>query len=171
MLAGLAAILVGTSACNSATPGQPAPTATVTAGGQSQGTTTSGAGVSGLPVDHACSLLSSSDLTRLGASSPPTQDMIGTAHACELDNSDDHIIVGIRTNVGLDGFNPNGGTVHDTTVGTHHAKQVVDSTGSCVIAVGVSDKSRVDVTVTPILTADPCTTAMTVANLIEPKLP
>jgi hypothetical protein len=79
--------------------------------------------------------------------------------------------VAIRTNVGLSGFLANGGTVHDITVGTHQAKQVLDDSGSCVVGIGVSDSSRVDVTATPGATADPCPVAGKLANLIEPKLP
>jgi hypothetical protein len=168
LMAILFAMVVGVSACNTATNGQPSPSVTQT--GLRETSTVAGGG-NGLPVNQACSLLSSSELEQLGASSPTTQEMVGTAHACEFDSADFAMAVGIRTDVGLAGFVSAGGVVHDTTVGTHQAKQEVDNTGSCVIGIGVSDSSRVDVTVTPILTGDPCPTALKLANLIEPKLP
>jgi len=116
-------------------------------------------------------LLSSSDLEQLGASTPPTQEMIGTAHACDFDSADFAMIVAIRTNVGLQGFTSAGGTAQNTTVGTHQAKQVIDSAGSCIIGIGVSDSSRVDVTVQPGASEDPCPAALKLANIVEPKLP
>lgn len=170
LLAGLAATLLGVAACNSSTPGQATAGTSTTTQNQPPPTSSSGGGNS-LPVSNPCSLLSSGDLSQLGVTTTPTKNQIGTAHACELDNAEGHIIVGIRTNVGLDGYQPNGGTVKDLTVGSHQAKQEVDATGSCIIALGVSSSSRVDITVTGDGTNDPCPTTMSVAQLVEPKLP
>jgi hypothetical protein len=78
--------------------------------------------------------------------------------------------VAIRTNAGLAGFQASGETLHNITIGKHQAEQYANST-TCYVAIGVSDSSRVDVSVTQILTGDPCPPAMTLANLIEPKLP
>jgi hypothetical protein len=125
-----------------------------------------------LPVNQSCSLLSSADLEQLGASSPTTQEMVGTAHTCEFDSADFTMEVGIRTDVGLAGFVASGNSgVHDITIGTHQAKEELADTGSCLIGIGVSTSSRVDVVVSPILTGDPCPTALRLANLVEPKLP
>lgn len=165
--AGLGAMLVGISACSNSTTGQPSSTTTVTG---AQPTSTTGGG-GALPVDHVCSLLSTSDLTQLGVSATPTDDLVGTSHACEFDNSEGHVIVGIRTDVGLAGFNANGGTVQDLKIGTHQAKQETDRTGSCVIGIGVSASSRVDITVTGNGSTDPCPTSMAVAKIVELKLP
>jgi hypothetical protein len=98
----LAVVLVGVAGCSNSTGGQPS-AATTTAGGPSESTSPSAVGGNALPVDRACSLLSTSDLSSLGVSSAPTQGMVGTAHTCEADTAADHIIVGIRTNVGLQG--------------------------------------------------------------------
>jgi len=163
LLAGLAATMLGVAACNNATSGQPSPDTSTT---QNQPATSNSGGGNTLPVGNPCSLLSSGDLSRLGATSTPTKNQIGTAYACELDNAEGHIIVGIRTNVGLQGYNASGGTVTDITVGSHQAKQEVDSTGSCIIALGVSSSSRVDITVTGDGTTNPCPTTMTVAQLV-----
>ncbi len=171
VLAGLAAVLVGAAACNNSTPGQ-ASAATTTTGSQPGDTSTAGGGGNALPVNHACSLLSSAELEQLGVSAQPTQEMVGTAHACEFDSAEFSMAIGIRTDVGLAGFTDSGGIVHGTTIGRHQAKQEVDNTGSCVIGIGVSASSRVDVTVTPgDQTSDPCPTALKLANIVEPKLP
>lgn len=180
MLAGLATLLVGVAACGgSPTFGQPtaAPSSPSSAsgGGQDSGSASpSPAGnAGGLPVNQPCSLLSSTQITQLGASTQPTQDMVGSAHSCEIQTDQDHIIVGIRTNGGLGDFTEasSGGPVHDTTVGSHQAKQSVGNTGSCVIAIGVAASSRVEVTVTGDGTTDPCPVAQTVAKFVEPNLP
>lgn len=170
LLAGLAAMLFAVAGCNNSTPGQPSAGGSVTES-QPPGTSTTGGGGKTLPVSQPCNLIPQSALDQIGESVPPTADMVGTAHDCSLTTPDFSIGVAIRTNVGLQGFVANGGTVHDITVGTHQAKQVLDDSHSCVIGIGVSDSSRVDITVTPGATADPCPTALKLANSIEPKLP
>lgn len=137
----------------------------------SSSASTPGQSGAALPVDHPCSLLSPSDLRQVGVSVQPTEGMVGTAHECEFDSNDFSIDVGLRTNVGLADFQAAGGTVENTTIGSHQAKEAADSGGSCVVALGVSASSRVDVTVTPIGTSDPCPTALNLAKLVEPKLP
>lgn len=179
VLAGLAAMLVGTAACSGPTKGQPtaAPTVdstgqTTSDGGPGDTSTSAGGGTSGLPVDQPCSLLSSSDLTQLGVSTPPTSDKVGTAPDCSLDTSGNFTVgIALRTTSGLSDFTLTGGSAHTITVGSHSAKQGVDNTGSCNVAIGVSSSSRVDVTALGDGNADPCPTALAVARLIEPKLP
>lgn len=175
VLAGLALVMLGVAACSNQTGGQPTAGSTTDGGAPTATTSTSGSTSSGgtgsLPVDQPCTLLSSADLTQLGVSSPGSTDSIGTAHACELDTAADHIIIAIRTNVGLSQFQASGGTIQDITIGSHAAKQVVDNTGSCVIGIGVNDSSRVDVTATGDGTTNPCPIATDVANLVAPRLP
>jgi hypothetical protein len=176
VLVGLAVVLVGASACSHSTLGEPSAATTANGGGQTSSgggggetSTAPSGGATSLPTDP-CSLLSSADLQQVGVSSLPTQDKIGSAASCEMDNSNDHIIVSLFPDSGLAGLQATG-TVKNTTIGSHQAKQETDSTGSCVVAIGVSDTSSVDVTATPILGGDPCPTATTVARLVEPKLP
>jgi hypothetical protein len=174
VLVSLAVVLVGASACSHSTLGEPSPATTANGGGQTSasggGTSTApGGGNAALPADP-CSLLSAGDLQQAGVSAPPTQDKVGAAPSCEMDSSDDHIIVSLFPDSGLSSLQATG-KVQDITVGSHQAKQEVDSTGSCVVAIGVSATSSVDVTVTPTFNGDPCPTAMTVARLVEPKLP
>jgi hypothetical protein len=125
-------------------------------------------------VDDPCALLSSADLQQLDASSPPSQDKVGTAHSCELDTADYHFGVDIRTDAGLSDFAPvaGGGPVTAPDVGSHQAKEQADkNASSCTVAIGVSDSSRVDVTATGDGSTDPCPATLAVAKLVEPKLP
>ena len=171
LVTGAVAALVLVSACGNSTGGQANPATTTTQGQPEQTSTPSGGGQSGLPVSQPCSLLSSGDLSQLGVSAQPQQVMVGTAHACNFDSADFALGVAIRTDGGLGAFTSAGGTVQDTTVGKHQAKQELDNTGSCVIGIGVSASSRVDITATGDGTTDPCPTALKLANLVEPKLP
>jgi hypothetical protein len=97
--------------------------------------------------------------------------MVGTGHACDFDSSDFALGYTIRTNVGLADYVTQGGPIRDVTIGTHQGKQQVGETGSCVVAIGVSGSSRVDVIVTGDGTTDPCPTALTLARMVEPRLP
>ena len=179
LVAGIAVTLALAVGCDNSIQGQANP---ATNPGQEQPTTTGsptsspsdgggGGQGSGLPVNNPCQLVSSDTLSQLSVTAQPTTEMVGTAHVCNMNSADFAMGVAIRTDVGLDGFNSSGGTVHDTTVGSHQAKQEVDNTGSCVIGIGVSAMSRVDITVTGDGTTDPCPTATKLASLVEPKLP
>jgi hypothetical protein len=176
LVAGFAATLVLAVGCDSSTQGQPNPATNPGQGQPITGAPTSppsdgGGQGSGLPVNNPCQLVPSDALSQLSVTAQPTTEMVGTAHVCNMNSADFAMGVAIRTDVGLAGFNSSGGTVHDTTVGSHQAKQEVGVTGSCVIGIGVSATSRVDITVTGDGTTDPCPTAMKLASLVEPKLP
>ncbi|HEY1571049.1 MAG TPA: DUF3558 family protein [Pseudonocardiaceae bacterium] len=164
---GMGSVLLCVAACGGTTVGQPAAAPTSASAGASSATP----GPDGLPVGQPCSLLSPADLQRLGVTEQPTQEMVGTAHTCSLNTSMDALGVGIRTNVGLAGYTAAGGPVHDITLGGHQAKEELGNTGSCVVAIGVSASSRVDVVVTGDGTTDPCPTALTLARLVERRLP
>ena len=170
VLAAAVAMALGVSSCTGSTTGDPA--AAPSRPTSSAGSPTSQGKSASLPVNHACSLLSSDELAQLAPVAPPKQDMVGTAHECGLDTSDYSIGVAIRTDVGLAGVNITG-PVTSIEIGTHQAKQVLNSQADslCLIAIGVSQSSRVDVAIDSINGADPCSEALTVARLVEPKLP
>lgn len=177
MLAGLATVAVGVVACSgSTTLGQPTASPSSSSSSQDTGSASPSSSTSnsgGLPVSQPCSLLSTAQVSQLGVSAPPTQKLLGNAPSCQMDNAQDTITLSIRTDGGLDSFTEaaTGGPVHDTTVGSHQAKQSVGNTGSCVIAIGVAASSRVEVTVTGDGTTDPCPAAENVAKFVEPNLP
>jgi predicted small secreted protein len=180
LTAAAVALAFGAAACNSTTTGQGeptfgAPSSPVTSGaGDSGGSspTSSSGGSKSLPVDKPCSLFSSSDLTTLGVSSPPSADQVGSAPTCDLSlNPDGAVEVGIRTNEGLSALAGTGPST-SLTVGSHPAGQQLDAaSGGCLIVLGVSANSRVDVVVNMDDASQVCPTALKVAKLVEPHLP
>lgn len=172
-MVGIAAVLLGATACNSTTLGQPAASTTSNGGGSTSPPQTTGSTAptgGSLPVDNACSLLSASDLQQIGVSSQPTRDTIGVAPSCEMDTAADHIVVSIFPNDGVSTLNVTG-PIKSIKVGSHAARREVDNTGSCLIAIDITSSSSVDVTSTGNGNNDPCPGATTVAQLVEPKLP
>lgn len=176
MLAGLATLTIGLAACTGGpTLGQPtaAPTGGTSSAGQDTAPASPSSAAGGLPVSQPCSLVSAAQLSALGVTAQPTKEQVGTAPSCDVETDQDTIILSIRTNGGLDSFTEaaTGGPVHDTTVGSHQAKQSVGNSRSCIIAIGVTASSRVEVTVTGNGDTDPCPVAQTVAKDVEPNLP
>ena len=90
---------------------------------------------------------------------------------CECSGDQWDSIVGIRTDVGLSGVLANGGTIVDTTIGSHQAKKLAQGATGCLYAIGVSNSIRVDIQSGPVGTGDPCQESLAIAQLIEPKLP
>jgi hypothetical protein len=190
-LASAAAVLLTLTACGSGTSGFPTPatgdpssTTTASGGGDStssQSTTGSGGKIGSadqLSNTQACSLLTASDTAQLAVSSTPNNSAAaGGKSGCEWDGSSSILGVIVRTNVGVAGVNPDGGTVTSTSVGNHHdAAKLVVGTGAgaaCMYAIGITSSMRVDVTATSISSAsgDPCQEALAAAQIIEPKLP
>jgi hypothetical protein len=178
MLAGLATLTIGLAACSGGpTLGQPTAAPSSSGGGQDTSPanpSSSASSSGGLPVSQPCSLLSAAQLSQLGVSTQPTQDMVGTAPSCEMDNGEDNINLAIRTTGGLGALTSAqlGRPLRDTTVGSHQAKESVSTNDQpCLIAIGVAASSRVDVVVTGNGDTDPCPLAMTVATFVEPNLP
>lgn len=179
ILTSLAAIaLTAVTACGGSTPGQAKPASGTATSPSSSSTTSSGATNStsanstddSLKDTDPCSLLTSNEAAKLGASAMPERKKIVSSETCLWHPTDASLFVGTRTNVGLSGIQPTG-EVTDATVGRHQAKQVRDITGSCIIAIGVTSSSRVDITFNGNSKTDPCIQAMQAAKLVEPKLP
>lgn len=126
---------------------------------------------SSLPYNDPCTLLSPNDLEQLGSSTAPSRDDVPASHGCSFDTPNASIDVGVRPSVGLSEFQANGGEIISARIGSHQTKQVLDRTDSCVIGIGVTNSSRVDVTVTADDKADSCPIALRVARLVEPELP
>ncbi|WP_188316715.1 DUF3558 family protein [Solihabitans fulvus] len=184
VLTGLAAAtLLTVTACSGSTPGQPNPapvttttTTTSTPSGSDSSDNTSNppsSSTGGGPLAGAdpCSLLSQSDAQNLKFIKGPVREKIGTADTCRWNPRDMTVAVGIRTNVGLAGVQANGNPITDSKIGGHQTRQTLGSGGSCIIAIGVTPSSRVDVLVTTGPSTDPCPTALQVAQLVEPRLP
>jgi hypothetical protein len=106
----------------------------------------------------------------LGATGGTEREKIGSADTCLWNPKDSSLIIGIRTNVGLSGVLVTG-EITDITVGHHQAKKLMGAGGSCIVAIGITSSSRVDVTLNGPSKTDPCPQALQVAQLVEPKLP
>jgi Protein of unknown function (DUF3558) len=176
---GLAVLSIAVAACGSSVQGQPSPGTssspsvqqTGSAGATSGSSGSGGGGSTSLPTGQPCSLLSSSDLTQLGVSTPPSSDQIGTASGCDVTASAGAVALAIRTNEGLSALSSTGPST-SLTIGSHQAGQQTDSaTGGCLVVLGVSSTSRVDVVANTDDDAQACPTALQVAKLVEPHLP
>ncbi|HEX3790495.1 MAG TPA: DUF3558 family protein [Pseudonocardiaceae bacterium] len=174
---------MGLAACTGTTTGNGSPFPSATTGAQpsatgsggGQGGTTSDSGTrsggSWIADTKPCSLLSSAEVTSLSLQAPGSADNIGSAPSCEWTGSAGVLTVSLRASQGLAQVQPGGGTVSDTTVSGRAAKKVSYSSGDCLIALPVTDSSRVDVTGSFSDSATSCTQILAAAELIEPKLP
>jgi hypothetical protein len=173
-LAVVAALALGAAGCGSTVPGQPAASG-VTSGGGPMLPTELTAPSSGLQLtDQPCSLLSSSDLQQLNASSPPSTTMSGPDQACQVLTSSGAVEVAVVKGQGLAQATFSGPTT-PVTIGQHQGVKYPtpnDSAG-CIVAFAVTGSSRVDIVTeqdddNP---ADPCAFTMQIARLVEPHLP
>lgn len=174
VLASMAALALGVAACGGGTPGQPEPTTVPSSDGDGTNHTPSmpsGNPSSGLGSMNACSLLNASEATSVGLPSSGQKQNAGAKSGCEWDGSEFSVGVTIRTNAGLTGVMANGGTLTGTKVGNHQAMQLKEAAGGCLYALGVTGTSRVDVNAQGLGTEDSCPEALSVAELVEKKLP
>ncbi|HUQ58415.1 DUF3558 family protein [Lentzea sp.] len=164
-----AGVLVLAGACGETTRGDARPM-TETPGTASP--TPSSPATGSLSEVDPCSLLTADDAGALGATAAPKRETVGTADTCAWKPTDANLSVGIRTNLGLAQTQSSGGQITDITVGDRQAKQVSGrASGGCLVVLGVTASSRVDVTVIPPPDGDGCPLALKVAGLVEPKLP
>jgi hypothetical protein len=172
-----AASLFAATACGGSTAGQarPAPDtsapAATTDTGTASSTPNSSSNTGSLDSRDPCSLLSQADYSSLDLNRQPEQSNLGTARGCKFGSHTGAMALDIRTNVGLAGVQTNGGQLTDTTVGRHEAKQLRSISGGCMITMGVTSSSRVDVTVNTGARTDPCPIALQLAQMVEPNLP
>lgn len=160
---------VGLVACTSQTGGT----------GTSTTSRPTSAGGSALASTDPCSLITGAQARQNGLTSEgPSND--GGSRACSWTNGTAYgglgyaLELAVRGSQGLADINRDGLTLSDVTVGSHQAKQAVDQTnGDCLVIIGVTDKSRVDVVISS-GDSDPthsCSMATKFAKLIEPTLP
>ena len=171
-----AGALVAVSACSGGqSAGTPRPETQPTTATSTTGSSTSSTkGNDSLADTDPCTFITTGEATELKASGPPKRDKVGTADVCKWVKSGvGNFSVGIRTNLGLaQVIKPEGGQVTDIKIGDREAKQISGNAGgSCIIALGISSSSRVDVSALERPNEDPCPMALKVAELVEPKLP
>lgn len=173
VLTGAAAGLLILVGCSTGGSPFPAPTSTAgqSTGGDQSTTSTANSGGTSLASLDPCSLLNASEASNADLPSSGQADQVGTSRTCDYQSTDYVVLVGIRTDGGLSAFNNTGGVITSPTIGSHQAKQQTEGPDSCVIAIGVTATSRVDVQVTASGSLPPCPEAQKVAQAVEPKLP
>ncbi|QQQ75531.1 DUF3558 family protein [Saccharothrix sp. 6-C] len=173
-----AAALFAVTACG-AIEGTPSPNAGAgTEPSTSTGTTsaTTGTTSAGAPAAlhdaDPCGLVTEEDVERaVGAlDGEPRRNDLGTARSCEYEVDKRLLVVDVRTNVGLAGVNATG-PVTDQTIGGHRVKSWVSQGGTCFFVLGVTESSRVDITLQPKTGGVECEPAKRLADVVEPKLP
>ncbi|MEO6083349.1 MAG: DUF3558 domain-containing protein [Umezawaea sp.] len=180
VLAGLAATaLVALTACNGPTTGEARPAQDTSSASLPAGTappstsspTSTKAGTS-LEDIQPCSLLTKSEAEQVTGAQreEPAPEKVGSSRTCGFSPKGKSFTVGIRTNAGLSGVQAPG-EVTDRTIGRHQAKKFVASGGSCIVAIGVTASSRVDISLNAGGVEDPCPLAERIAELVEPRLP
>jgi hypothetical protein len=178
----VAMAVFGLAACNSTTPGQG--TAEPTGGGSPSTTEdssapSSGSGGGSLASVDPCSLVSSSEesslgLTRSDADTVPGGKPCDWTKPVDTNGQNGYAVeIVVRPNDGLNDVVTQGFTVQPVTVGSHQGKQLqLQAGGSCSIAIGVGNSSRVDFTVTAGTdTNQACQVANELAKAAEPQLP
>jgi hypothetical protein len=125
-----------------------------------------------------CDLLSA-DIISQNQLGTPTPANEGGARTCKwqnttANNGDGYVVgFGIRDSQGIKDVNTDGYTVTPDNIGSHPGRQLQSTiSGSCTIAIGVTNSSRVDVTGVAGTDANQaCQLANQFAKLIEPNLP
>lgn len=188
-----AAAFLALAACNSGTTGTPtpiggggglptptssdsAPTSTDSGGSSSGGGNGGGSALSQL---NPCNLVSSSVAAQLQLT-PNGVDDTGGGPGCDWEREVDanglngySVGVTIRATQGVKDTNNSGATVTTEQIGGHQSRQLKsDVPGDCIVAIGVTDSSRVDVTVNAGTNTDQaCQVANQVAQAVAPELP
>jgi hypothetical protein len=179
--------MLGLAACNSTTPGQgtsepPVNTSQQDGGGGGSAPTSSdsgGSGDTGTASVQPCDLLSSSVLNSYDLSKADSLPVTGV-RSCNWHKEVDEnglnglsVQIDVRDRDGIKDIVTNGFTVSPDNVGSHQGRLVkVTAGGTCAVALGVSDSSRVDVGVTSGTDQDKaCQVANQLAKVVEPQLP
>jgi hypothetical protein len=125
-----------------------------------------------------CALLTNADRRRLGVRNNSTPQDIAGAQTCRWTDRNRHSYFGAKTasvaimkGVGLEEVTPRP-NVPPFKVGSHDALQYLGAGSFCVVALGISDESRVDVLFeVAVDIRKSCAISRRAAELVEPKLP
>ena len=143
-------------------------------GGETTGESTESSTSGGDPATAAlqpCDLLTAAEQAQLQVSGG-AEDQVGPERLCQWTASGSHTVsVGIADELGL-GDVQSSGPKTPMKVGSHDAVQFTGGVSSCAVALGVTEKSRVDViSAANGDEAKACTIAQQAAAPVEPKLP
>lgn len=181
-LFGGALTLALVAACAGTTSGQPTPgdggdSPSNTGSQQSSSRPTTGSSpgkvITSLKNADPCSILTTSDLDSLGLTVQGEHTNSHRSRGCTWTQNGASLDLAIRTNQGLTGFAVEGAThVKKLQIGDHNAKQqITPGTEGCVIGIGITATSRVDVSAVMTETSKECPAAVKSAKVVEPHLP
>ncbi|UOX86994.1 DUF3558 domain-containing protein [Amycolatopsis sp. FBCC-B4732] len=169
------------SGCTSTQPGTASPAGSPSAASSAGESSSADPGSASTTSLEPCTLLTASDVSAYNTFEAPEEKKLGGARLCSYrhnvtDASEESmtINVGIRDDAPLDSVNDTGNGVKDIDVNGRKAKEASSTTPlGCTVALGVGDKSRVDVNVISVKTVEKaCQVAEEVATkAVEPKLP
>jgi hypothetical protein len=170
--------LVALAGCSQPTEGSPQSTGSPTSTSKSTSPRTTGSqpASSGLADTDPCKLLSSGEVTQLGAE-PGTPTSVGGGKSCNFKASGKFLVsVTVRPTTGLAQLNTKNMEVSQLPkVGGHQAQKVLDKeNGVCAIELVVTDTSTVEVRGVNTSSGSAeagCPYATDAAKFIEPKLP
>jgi hypothetical protein len=123
-----------------------------------------------------CTLLTSGEVAQLGLPAGQKENL-GGARGCtwNVPSGNGYSLgVGIRDAQGIKDLVTEGGRLSKISVGKHDARRLEEqgkTPGSCMITLGVTSSSRVDVQVNADTTTQACQIADNVVTNVEPKLP
>jgi hypothetical protein len=167
---------VALAACTSETPGFPSGTAAGVTTGQSSASASSGTAKPKPPLANVepCSLLGGADVSALGLKDQKADIKAGLYRGCNYrySASTGSAKVVIFDELGITDVTDRG-QLTQLSVGKHEANQGVSPGGACVIAIKITDKSRVDVS---IVSGDgdekkACQLVLPTAQAVEKNLP
>lgn len=125
----------------------------------------------------SCTLLSPSEIATLGDFDEPRRIDLGGVRGCSFEPQNTGatrsptINVGVRESQSVDSANDQGLGVTEATFNGRDAAQIPNTNGGCIIALALTDSSRVDVGVTGVDHEQACELVEQVAEIVEPKLP
>ena len=176
-----AAAVIGLSACSSPSPGSAVGDSSTSSAPTTTAGSTSGSGGSGSPLASVdpCTLIAQADVTSSGLEAGKTVQAPG-GRECRWERPDDGatidgyvLQIAIYDTAGIDQLNTDGGSVSDYPVGKYQGKLFQDSSlNNCVVSVGTSSTSRVDIYVnSSVSLAQGCSLVKEVAPKVVANFP
>lgn len=171
--------VVSVSSCTSDEGGTPVPTGestpTSSSGADSEPSSPAGTSVALAGIDP-CSLLSDAEIAAYGNFGEPAPQNHGDDRSCNWQTQQGSgdsigISVDIRNSQGVSDANDAGLGIDTTEVGGRQVARIPTQTGGCIIAIGVTESSRVDVRSNAFDNQKSCDIADDLAGIVEPKLP
>lgn len=178
------ALAIGASACSDSTTGTASPASSDSSSPQTQSSSSESSSKPGIPTKSSpsgsqsgpladkdpCDLLSGSETSQLDVGDGES-GKIGFGRRCRYKGDGTMLDVVIFDTLGLKDQETDG-QVKKTKVGGHDATESQTPLGGCVVAIGISDSTRVDIGAAALQdAAKACTLSREAAQLLEPKLP